>query len=74
MRRFAGSTALAWATYLLIGFAMVSWWPHANLHRITGENWGGLLALEYGFHLPLYVAAAVFAYFFVTQLRQRPSP
>lgn len=71
VRRVAGSAALAWATYLLIGFILVSWWPHGNLHRVVGLDFGGLIAIEYAFHVPLIVAGAVVAYFFVTQLRQR---
>lgn len=71
VRRAVGPGVLAWATYLFIGFILVSWWPHSNLHRVVGLDFGGLLVIDYAFHLPLIVAGAVIACFFVVQLRQR---
>jgi len=57
------SKARAWAMYLAIGYLMVSWWPHLNLHISTPiEDWQMLLYIDYGFHLPLEIAGAVLAY------------
>ena len=64
------SRARAWAMYLCIGWLMVSWWPHDNLHIHIGENMQGLLYLLYGFHFTLIIAALALAYCFVSLLRQ----
>ncbi len=57
------SRARAWAMYLAIGYLMVSWWPHLNLHISTPiEDWQMLLYIDFLFHLPLEIAAAVLAY------------
>lgn len=60
----AASQKLAWAVYLSIGWLLISWWPHDNLHRVNGENMQGLLYIEYGFHLTLMIAGLVLAYAF----------
>jgi hypothetical protein len=55
--------ARAWAMYLAIGYLMVSWWPHLNLHISTPiEDWQMLLYIDFLFHLPLEIAGAVLAY------------
>lgn len=64
------SKARAWAMYLSIGWLMVSWWPHTNLHIHNGENMQGLLYIEYEFHFTLMIAALVLAYCFLTLVRQ----
>jgi hypothetical protein len=57
------SRSRAWAMYLAIGYLMVSWWPHLNLHISTPINdWQGLLYIDYFFHLPLEIASVVLAY------------
>ena len=57
------SRARAWAMYLCIGYLMVSWWPHLNLHISTPiENWQMLLYIDFLFHLPLEIAGVVLAY------------
>ncbi|CAN5278644.1 hypothetical protein BH18ACT10_BH18ACT10_18500 [soil metagenome] len=57
------SRVRAWAMYLAIGYLMVSWWPHLNLHMSTPiQDWQMLLYIDYGFHLPLEIAGAVLAY------------
>lgn len=61
---------LAGATYLAIAWSLISWWPHENLHRMIGENFAKLLALEYGFHLTLYIASIIIAAFFWKALRR----
>jgi hypothetical protein len=73
VRRFAaGSEPRAWAMYLAIGWLLVSWWPHDNLHIHVGEDMQGLLYLEYGFHVTLQIAGLIVAYGFLTFLREGP--
>ena len=44
MRRVSPDSRLrAWAMYLSIGYLMVSWWPHLNMHAANGIDFGGLL-------------------------------
>ena len=57
--------------YLSIGYLMVSWWPHLNLHAFNGMDLGGLLLIDYFFHLPLEVAGVVLALSFVSLMRSR---
>lgn len=52
----------AWAMYLSIGYLMVSWWPHLGMHASNGMDIGGLLFIDFVFHLPLEIAGAVLAY------------
>jgi len=73
------SKARALAMYVCIGWLMVSWWPHDNLHISNGNNLQGLLFIEYGFHFTLMVAAIILAYCFLALIRERsdtlaPSP
>ena len=57
------SRSRAWAMYLAIGYLMVSWWPHLNLHISTPiDNWQMLLYIDFLFHLPLEIAGVVLAY------------
>jgi hypothetical protein len=52
------------AAFFATVWFLVSWWPHDNLHRVTpeGDYWS-LIALEYGFHATLMIAAAFIAYY-----------
>jgi hypothetical protein len=57
------SQARAWAMYLSIGYLMVSWWPHLNLHMSAPiDDWQGLLYIDFLFHVPLEIASVVLAY------------
>ena len=59
-----------WPVYLAIGWSLVSWWPHDRLHQSTGfSDLNALLGIEYTFHVSLYAAALVLAWFFVRVLR-----
>lgn len=73
-RAAGGSTAWAWAMYLSIGWLLVSWWPHDNMHIHNGDDLQGLLYIEYGFHVTLMAAGAVIAYSFLTMLRAGATP
>ncbi len=66
------SRVRAYAMYLSIGWLMVSWWPHLNLHRHNeADNLQGLLYIDYGFHVPLMIAAIILAYSFISIARSR---
>ena len=69
VRRFAGAGRLAWLTYLGIAFQLLSWWPHSNLHRVAGDDFGALVLIDYGFHVPLQIGALAMAVFFVAAAR-----
>ena len=71
VRRAAPSLRLrAWLMYLSIGWALVSWWPHGNLHVSNGDDMQRLLYIEYGFHVTLIIAAAILAYCLLSILRE----
>ena len=69
LRRAVGTTWRAWAIYLSVGWFLVSWWPHDNLHIHNGEDLQGLLYIEYGFHVTLMLAGIVLAYSLLTMLK-----
>ena len=69
LRLARGSRLRAWAMYLSVGWFLVSWWPHDNLHIHNGADLQGLLHIEYGFHVTLIIAAVVLAYSLLTMLR-----
>ncbi len=72
MRRVSpDSKVRAWAMYLSIGYLMVSWWPHLNMHASNGIDFGGLLLIDYVFHLPLEVAGVALALSFISLMRSR---
>ncbi len=68
----AGTTSagLALATYLAIGWTLVNWWPHDNLHRVVGMDFPRLAGIEIGFHVTLIAAALVIAFYFVDVMRR----
>lgn len=59
------------AAHVSIAWLLSNWWPHDSLHIYNGMNLGGLLAIEYVFHITLMIAGIILAYFFLTLLRQR---
>ena len=69
----ADSKLRAWLMYLGLGWALVSCWPHGNLHMSNGDNMQRLLYIEYGFHVTLVISAAIVAYCFLSLLRDRSS-
>ena len=70
VRKAAGGSRLrAWAMYLSIGWLLVSWWPHENLHFHSGMDLQGLLYIEYGFHMTLILSGLVLAYSFLSLVR-----
>jgi hypothetical protein len=72
MRKVSPDSKLrAWTMYLSIGYLMVSWWPHLNLHAHNGLDLQGLLYIDYFFHLPLEVAGVALALCFISLMRSR---
>jgi hypothetical protein len=68
--RMGRSPGLSAAAYVSIVWFLVNWWPHDNLHRVVGYDWSRLVLIEYSFHLPLLLAGAVLAWFFVSVPKQ----
>ena len=65
---------LSTATFIAVGWLLVSWWPHDNMHRVNGmENYAGLIRIEYMFHLTLILAGLTLAVYLWRQLKM-PSP
>lgn len=54
-----------------LGWLTMSWIPHDNLHMMVGTDPVGLLALEWGFHGTLILAATIVATYLV---RTWPAP
>ena len=54
-----GNRARALAIYLPVGYLMVSWWLHINLHQSTPFTFENVLAIDYAFHVPLFVVPFV---------------
>ena len=60
------------AMYLSIGYLMVSWWPHINMHAHNAPNdLQGLLYIRHLFHVPLIISGVVLACCFISLVRQR---
>jgi hypothetical protein len=59
-----------WALASII-WLLISWWPHDNWHASIGENYGALIALEYGFHLTLIIAGLIITNYFLKNLREK---
>ena len=53
-----------WASYLSVGWLLVSWWPHDNLHIHHALNLWPLITIEYVFHVSLMACGMVLAYAF----------
>ncbi len=65
------SGLLTHAAHVSVAWLLFNWWPHDSLHIANGMNLGGLLVIEYVFHISLMIGGAILAYFFLTLLRQR---
>lgn len=63
------------AAHLAVGWALVSWFPHGGFHQSTAhDNWAGLAAIEYGFHLTMLIAGLVLArHFYRSSTRSVPA-
>jgi hypothetical protein len=67
----AAQRGLAWAVALGLVWFLGNWWIHDGLHVVVGQDMGGLLAIEYGFHLTLIIAGAAMASALVRLARMR---
>ena len=63
-QRSFGSRPLTWAMFISIAWLLLSWWPHDHLHAVN-KTQEGLLFIEYGFHLTLFIGGAILAYGFI---------
>lgn len=62
---------LSVAAYVSGAWALVSWWPHSNMHR-SNTTLEGLVLMAWTFHLTLIVGAAVIGtYLYTTLIQQR---
>jgi hypothetical protein len=64
------SQGLTRAAHVSIAWLLANWYPHDSLHIHNGLDLGGLLAIEYAFHITLMIAGVVLALFFLTLLRK----
>jgi hypothetical protein len=71
VRRLFASSARVTAVHLSATWALASWWLHDNLHMVNGLDLGGLLLIEYAFHVTLIVGAAAVAWAFVAEARDQ---
>ncbi|MCB0108518.1 MAG: hypothetical protein KDE53_21505 [Caldilineaceae bacterium] len=67
-----GSASRTWATFFATGWMLLSWWPHDNMHKHNGMELGGLLVIEYLFHVTMMVAGLIVAYNLVRSLQSAP--
>ncbi|MEP7358157.1 MAG: hypothetical protein ABI847_13010, partial [Anaerolineales bacterium] len=65
----SASPALTRAAHVAIAWLLINWWPHDSLHIHNGLNLGGLLAIEYAFHITLMIAGVVLVRFFLAQVQ-----
>lgn len=54
-----GSRARAIALFVAVAWLTISWYPHIGLHTSIGNTFAGILAIDYGFHVPLYIIAVM---------------
>jgi hypothetical protein len=71
MRAIApASMLLTRAAQISIAWLLLNWWPHDSLHVHNGMALGGLLVIEYVFHVTLMAAGLILAWFFLTLQRR----
>lgn len=70
VKQVAGpSTGRAVVMYVSTAWFLSNWWVHDNFHMVMGLRPGGLLGIEYGFHVTLEIAGAALAYTFTLMAR-----
>ena len=63
-------TWLTSATYVGIGWLLMSWWPHDGLHRSGfGRTFVGLATIDVAFHTTVILATAAVTVFFIRAIR-----
>jgi hypothetical protein len=63
---------LAVAAYASAGWALVSCWPHSNMHRVN-TSFQGLIVIDWTFHLTLIAGAAIIGVFLYRTLDREQS-
>lgn len=71
VRRLAAVGIPARAAWLATVWGLMSWVPHTALHMTAGDDMARLIAIEYGFHVTLVVAAIFVARFLVDLSQSR---
>ena len=64
------SMGLTRAAQVSIAWLLLNWWPHDSLHIYNGMALGGLLVIEYVFHVTLMISGVILAWFFLTLQRR----
>lgn len=64
-----GSPGLARLAHLSITWLLIQWWPHDSLHIVAGMDFTKLLAIDYGFHVPLMAASLILLAFLIVARR-----
>jgi hypothetical protein len=64
------SLGLTRAVHVSIAWLLLNWYPHDSLHIHNGMDLGGLLTLEYVFHITLMIAGVILARFFLSLLQR----
>lgn len=59
---------LSLAAYISAAWALVSWWPHSNMHR-ANTTLEGLVLIDWTFHLTLILGAAIVGTYFYAAIR-----
>ena len=72
-RKIFTNAAQARAAHLSVVWLLGNWWVHDNLHLVNGLELGGLLAIEYAFHVTLMVAGAALIWALAGQSRAQGS-
>jgi hypothetical protein len=62
--------ALTRAAHLSIAWVMLNWWSHDSFHTANGLDLGGLLAIEYAYHVSLMLAGVIAAAWFITVVQR----
>lgn len=57
------------AAHVAIAWWLANWWSHDSFHVANGPNLGGLLIIEYAYHVTLMAAAATAAAWFMAVVR-----
>ncbi len=61
--------ALTRAAHLSLVWILAQWWAHDSLHINNGPDMGGLVVIDYVFHLPIMAASLVLVAFFLQVTR-----
>jgi hypothetical protein len=59
---------LARLAHLSIAWVLINWWSHDSFHTANGLALGGLLLIEYAYHVTLMLAGVITAAWFVAVL------